>query len=505
MNPSFNLIDQDWIPCLTVDNKLKEFTLYDMLVNAHDLKAICCETPIISAAIMPMMLALLHRVFGPAGQRDWQALWNQGTFPKQPLNDYFSQWHDRFDLFHPERPFYQVKDGRVKPKSVIHLIHSIGNTGTLFTHATDTKGLRLSPATAARYLITDRYFRTAGLSGLDEKFTDSPFTRGVLFYAEGANIFETLLLNLVKYPDEYIMLHTDADKPVWENDSPFDRRNTPYGYLDYLTWPSNRVWLIPESDKRGEVYVQYMTVAPGLNLDAEVKSPQKQYIQREKKGETTWSFLYFNSSRALWRDYHSLLMLNTKDIEPPAVVEWLSELALDGMIEDDQDLKLTAIGMLADQAKPIFYRQEPMPLPATLLSERTDRQFVFQAIKDAEGMADTLRNTLNTLADEVLMRGSERKPDSKDRGDLIQQWDVISSYWAELEIHFWEFIDTLTSANPEEALVAWHNALTRTARHSLGQAIQMAGASPWAMKGGASAERILNAGIRKLFNEGKSS
>ena len=169
----------------------------------------------------------------------------------QRLDAYFTSWRERFDLFHAQRPFLQMPDARVDPKSLIHLIHPMGNTGTLFSHASDGARIEFSAAEAARNLLAARCFRTAGLGpSIDRRrvsFSDSTFARGVIFWARGETLFETLLLNLVQYPDEQTMRHTGRDAPAWEMDNPFEQRESPYGYLDYLTWSNNRVQLIPEA------------------------------------------------------------------------------------------------------------------------------------------------------------------------------------------------------------------------------------------------------------------
>lgn len=40
----------------------------------------------------------------------WGELWQLGHFPEQPIRDYLDKWQDRFWLFHPERPFWQVPE-----------------------------------------------------------------------------------------------------------------------------------------------------------------------------------------------------------------------------------------------------------------------------------------------------------------------------------------------------------------------------------------------------------
>lgn len=494
---SFNLIDQPWIPCISLEGEYVELGLYDLFDRAHQLRALHCETPIMNAAILPVTLAILHRVFGPKDKREWRALWGQGRFPMAEIDTYFANWRDRFDLFHPERPFYQASDDRVKPRSIIHLIQSIANTGTLFTHEDEARGLRLSPAMAARHLVTAQAFRTAGLSGLDEKFTDGVYARGVLFWAQGNNLFETLVFNLFRYPDAQYFNWTPDDAPAWEQDDPFRVRKIPDGYLDYLTWQSNRILLQPEMMADGSPQIASMTIAPGLTLDSSVNCPQKRYVLKEKEGESKQSFLYFSEQRALWRDYHSLLPPSSDKelVKPPVVIDWLADIAGEGV----EHAQLLATGMLADQAKPIFYRQESLPLPTALLSGDSEyRWSIADAIQRADDVADLLRRALSILADHVLMRGGDLKPDGKTRSNLMQQWDALGLYWATLEPAFWAFIDELVMGTPD-ADAGWYDVLKDSARGALDAAEVMAGSSPWALKGGVMARRNLNLNLNKLF------
>ena len=503
MTHSFNLIDQPWIPCIAVEGKFVEVSLRGLLARAHKLREVSCETPIMSASVLPLALAILHRVFGPEDFDDWAALWKAGKFDMERLEDYFEKWHERFDLFHPERPFYQVKDNQVDPKSLIYLIHSIGNTATLFTHANEESGIQLAAAEAARQLMAAQYFHTAGLNWVKGKrvpFTDSPFARGVIFWMRGSTLFETLLLNLFQYPDDAIMQNTERDMPCWEMDDPFVLRHEPNGYLDYLTWQSNRIRLIPEA-KSKQAAVREMTMIPGLRLGPDVKSPQKRYVQKKKKGEYTgeYSFLYFNTNKAIWRDYDSLLKRNSQAVKPLAAIEWLADLITYEYLEENYPIRLMAAGMLADQAKPIFYRRETMPLPLELLRNAKYAADIEGALGKAEEVAGKLRNALNTLAEHVLQRGAEGKPDPGNRRNLVKQWNALERFWIELEPRFWEFIQTLVK-DSDQARGQWQDDLERLALESLTHAISLAGDTPWAWKGGIAAQRRLQAGIKKVLN-----
>jgi CRISPR system Cascade subunit CasA len=503
MQPSFNLLDQSWIPCIGVAGALEEVSLLELLARAHELREIACDSAIESAAILPLALAILHRVFGPADFDAWQSLWGARAFDMARINDYLERWRGRFDLFHPERPIMQMPDARVKPKSVIHLIHPMGNTAALFTHVNDSEGLQLKPKEAARQLLAACYFRTAGLGPSIEQrrvnFTDSIFARGVIFWARGDTLFETLMLNLVQYPDHQTMRHTSCDAPVWELADPFEPRETPLGYLDYLTWSNNRTQLIPAETADG-VVVREAVIVPAIKLGQYVRSPQRRYVQKEKKGEITFSFLYFNADKALWRDYDSLLKSESGKVTPPAVLEWLADLQEYGYLDNDRPIRLMATGMLADQAKPVFYRQEILPLPPALLQSDEHINRIRFALQQAEDIASKLRNALNILATAVLQRGAAGKPDNSIRNSLVKQWRARERYWTMLEPDFWRFVDAML-VESDGALQAWSDDLRRQARDALQHASTLAGDSPWALKGEISAQQYLQSQLNELLNE----
>lgn len=502
---SYNLVDEPWIPCITSRGDFAEVSLRGLFAWAPELREIACETPIQSAAIMPLALAILHRVFGPADEDEWEALWQAGAFNMARLDEYFDTWRERFDLFHPERPFYQAIEDRVEPKSLIHLVHSIGNTATLFTHANDAAGIQLSAAEAARQLLAAQYFHTAGLGPAIHKkrasFKDSNYARGVIFWACGSTLFETLALNLVAYPDQNTMPTQNEDKPSWEMGNPFEMREVPRGYLDYLTWTNNRVQLIPQAAE-DRIIVREAMIAPALNLGPGVKSPQKRYMQKKSKGEFTgeFSFLYFNSNKALWRDYASLVAERSEASRPPEVIEWLAHLKDAEAIDENRYIRLLATGMLADQTKPIFYRREIMPLPLELLRAPHYVSHIEAALSQAEKIEGSLRFALDILANEVLLRGAEGKPDPNGRRNLIKQWRVREHYWTALEPEFWRFINHLI-LDADNALYDWAAMLKDTALESLRHAANLAGDAPWTLKGAIAAESQLRVRMNKVLNE----
>ena len=161
MTATYDLRTQPWIPCMRNDGAVVTLGLQTALAEAHTLRELGGESPLVTAALYRLLLAVLHRVYdGPADPDAWGAIWDARQFDAARLDAYFDRWGERFDLFHPERPFYQAADERVKPKSLSDFIFhaASGNNATLFDHHTDEGGLVLMPSEAARMMLAAQTF-----------------------------------------------------------------------------------------------------------------------------------------------------------------------------------------------------------------------------------------------------------------------------------------------------------------------------------------------------------
>lgn len=499
MKHSFNLIDQPWIPCIALDGGIVELSLRDVLINAHRLKMLAAETPLHNVGIITVMLAILHRIFGPADMRAWEQLWGSEQFPPDPIEDYLQRWHHRFDLFDDQRPFYQADDKRVDEKSIIHLIYSMGNTGALFTHENDEVEQLLRSAEAARVLLAAQLFRCAGLSGLPQKFTDAIYTRGILFYAEGDSIYQTSLLNMPPYPNPQFFPITGDDRPCWEMDDPYVARSIPYGYLDYLTWQPTFVRLIPKETEMG-VAVSRMRIAPALPLDAVIKSPQKLYRIKSTKDGERWISQRFNEGRVLWRDYDTFLEDNELT-HLPACLRWLSDLRdSSDYFDGETQYWLRVMGLLADQAKPIFIRDQRLPLPLDYLNAPNRVAALRQAKVKAEETYLQLYFAQKTLAQRLVTHGGTREPDKNDISNLISHWSTESFYWNQLEVPFWQLVNELP-ADMDNALFQWEKTLREMAISVFDQTVQSLGPVSGLERGAVEGRKKLNIGLKKTLGD----
>ncbi len=491
MTFSFNLVDLPWIPCIRHDGSAVELSLREVLVQAHQLRELGGESPLVTAALYRLLLAVLHRVFGPKNPDAWASLWNHGHGPwdEVALDRYFAQWRHRFDLFDARQPFYQAPDDRVRPVSITTMLPdmSSGNNATLFDHTRDEEIVGLSPAQAARMLIADQNYGLAGLSGIEDKFTDGPCARGVIFLAQGETLFQSLALNLISYPNAHrgglYLRDLPQDRPAWEMDDPYlPERNQPIGYLDYLTWQNRRILLFPEETPQG-VRVCRITRGPGLRLAEGVTDPMKLYFQ-PKDPKRPLSPLRFSEDRALWRDSVALFQLHAQGKQVPYVMHWLASLVdpIQGILDRAQTVRYLALGMANNQAKVEFFRAERMPLPLDYLVAGGEElvETLASAIQLAENVGRVLEDAglwLGVLLLKPDLSGESLRDALKDSGlrqtreeanKLARAWGLGRRFWARLEVPFRLLVEALPQETPHERaekseLGRWVETLRNTA------------------------------------------
>jgi CRISPR system Cascade subunit CasA len=129
---SFDLVDEPWRPWVERSNRRPVcLGLRDTLVRAPELRELVDPSPLATAALHRLLLALLHRIVGPPGTDAWLALWRAGRWEPVLINAYPDRWQRRFDLLEPEHPFYQTTGmGRGVRLANEKMLHSIQRLGT---------------------------------------------------------------------------------------------------------------------------------------------------------------------------------------------------------------------------------------------------------------------------------------------------------------------------------------------------------------------------------------
>jgi len=466
--PSFNLIDEPWIPCLFPGESTPRLLgLAETLGRAHEIQEIRDNSPIVTAALHRLLLAILHRNFGPESVEAWQSLYDAGRFDERKLSGYFAQWHGRFDLFHPERPFYQcseLKTDYARPVARLAPELASGNNPTLFDHTTEEGGVVFTPARASRAIVALQVFVVGGTESL-EKGQDpkkykyargGPLVKAALFVVRGDTLFETLLLNLHHYScaEEEPFACEGKDAPAWERQrGPLPGERYPTGYLDYLTWQSRRVLLVPEEEMGGRVVVRSAVRMKGEEIPEDWQQEGRETMVAfyknpagKKRNAAPWLPLRFRPERAIWRDSLALLESVGERRWRPRMLDWLVELP--EATEGDRVLSADLLGLSTDQARVMLWRHERVPLPVAYLKEKELVDSLREALETAERVAGVLRDSVRALASELLspaVAGQDRQrgPDRKRLQALVHALTPEPRYWSLLEVQFSAFLVAL--------------------------------------------------------------
>jgi CRISPR system Cascade subunit CasA len=463
----FDLVDEGWIPCVLADGgRLECLGLRETLRRAPEIREVADGSPLVTAALHRLLLAILHRNFGPASEDEWHGLWKVGRFPAGPLDEYFERWRERFDLFHAERSFYQcrsVKGQKARPAAKLSPELACGNNATLFDHTTEGKGLAFTPARAARALVALQCFAVGGTQSREKgegpSARGAPLAKGALVVVKGTNLLETLLLNLVRYApvDEEPFAVTDEDLPAWERGTePAAGDRYPSGYLDLLTWQSRRVLLLPERSESGMVVVRKVVIMKGEQFPEGWSTRGRETMlcfranPRAKNREEPWLAIGFEPGRAVWRDSLSLLESLGDQRQRPRTVDWVHDLVGAGKVALSATFSLDLLGQNSNQAKILLWRHERMPLAVGYLEEKGLVEGLGAGLELGERVAGVLLSETESLVRGVLepalgAPGKGRQPDRKRVRALLEVLAPERSYWATLDIGFGGFLVRLVA------------------------------------------------------------
>lgn len=343
----FNLLREPWIRVMRQDCSVQECSLTEVLLDSHKYLRLAGELPTQDVAILRLLLAVLHTVFyrvdpegdeAPIEERSeaikrWKELWDLGCFPEKAIREYLETWEDRFWLFHPEYPFYQVpgaKDGTSYTAAKLNgeLSESSNKIRLFPTRAGENKS-GLSYAEAARWLINLNAFDDTSAKPKG-KGLPSPGAGWLgklgLIYAEGDTLFETLMLNLVLLDDGNEPW--EEPKPVWEREKPKSAERTeiamPDNQAELLTLQSRRLLL----ERNNGMVVGYTLL--GGDFFAKINAIAEQMtIWDRREGKKNEPFYdqpkRLDPKRQLWRDFSVITGTGIAG-RKPGVVSWVSEL-----------------------------------------------------------------------------------------------------------------------------------------------------------------------------------
>ena len=345
----YNLLEERWVRVRGQDYTVQEVSLPDALLHAHEYRDLAGELPTQDAAMLRLLLAVLHTVFSrvdengipaPFEETDdaltrWEELYRLGHFPEAPIRAYLEQWRDRFWLFHPERPFWQVPEAKIgspfRAKKLNGEIFESENKDSLFSAYSGEAKERLTYPQAARWLVfLNNYDDTAAKKKAKDRTLPSmgPGWLGRLgvVYVKGANLFDTLMRNLMFLRDGGKLWEEDA--PCWELDAARTEERTevpcPDNFAGLMTMQYRRILL-----KRQEGWVTGCTVLGGDFFEKEMAYAEQMTVWRKAAGKDSLEYCprRHDPSRQRGRDFGTIFAKNDGNVHNPGIVMWYHSIA----------------------------------------------------------------------------------------------------------------------------------------------------------------------------------
>ena len=456
---TFNLIREPWICCVGLAGPVPPVGLADVLASSREISAITDESPLVVASLHRLLLAILHRNFGPRDTETWGELWRKGCFPADVLEAYWTRWESHFDLFHDTHPFYQSAaiTEKDKPRStgILEFHRSSGNNATLADHTTDKRLRPMTAAAAARALVAYQTFALSGTVGLtsgesasEKSAKDAPSARGAVCLLRGASLFQTLMLNLAEYdPTAH-----PKDLPSWERaPSKGKGERTPDGRVDLFTWQSRRSRLFRQASDATQL--DRVKLVPGFHVPLmwnpfRDESLQSFVLKRDAKPEERPWFQYrISPERAVWRDSSAIVHGIEGETRRTLTLDWIAQLIADGELPIDFTCRLEVLGMATHQQKVRLWRREQLPVTAGILKDQRCRELLRSALKHADNTNDALAAATKRLAAEILspplIPNVSNKADPTRVDQLADSFGAEIQYWSSLTTAFPEFLECL--------------------------------------------------------------
>lgn len=517
MTDSFDLTSRPWIVCERLDGTLAELSTRDVLVEAHRLRAIIDESPLVVAVLHRHLIAVVHRVVdGPRDFEAWAAIAQRGHFEAAAVEAYLNGVRDRMDLFHPTRPFAQVRGLTEVFPDFLDPIDELGfersawgGARKLFQHRPPGYVASMSPAEAARALLAHHAFATGGLVRKPNEPTAAsaaPLVRAAVVLLRGETLFETLISNLLYYEPKLgaPIGGSTHDAPGWEQDSlpralkrPDEPKRAPAGWLDLLTWQSRRIELVRE----GSRVVSYVrAVGQGL-AEGSPLDPMVTWRLHEEYGFVS---IGINPNRAFWRDSAALFESarggDTRYIRPKAVEQAASIEVRD--LVGNRAFTLDVSGLAAKKSLVETIRVDRVWARASYFNDPTVRQAITGTLEIATLGVSALGAALRSYARHILAEG-ERSPDVQDIGKIAGSLTAEPQVWSALSIEFDQMMRRIDSS-PADAVDDFARRTIDIVRRTFERATAVADGTARSLKARALGAASLERGLAALSTHNDS-
>jgi CRISPR system Cascade subunit CasA len=384
----FNILTQPWIPVLTLSGVRKELGLLDTLEQAQNLRELDIPNAMDEYSLYRFLILFLMAVYRPRNADDLLYILDANCIDRNRLQKYLKICQDEgvsFDIFDEKRPFLQSPfdprwdtDKNLKSVAVLDYTRASGNNPVHFDH-TFEKDACMTPAQAARALLTVQLFCTAGLQGPSNVYGAPP----LFFLLKGKNLLETLVFSMVPIPRGQ-----DLPLELWRCTDPVEpgKKVVSTSLLYGMLFPSRRVRLVETGGQVRCVYLQ-----KGLNYvgyDA-WKDSHVAYVPSQN-GQVA---LKPSLDKEPWRNIGTITENFAE--QAPTIFNQYQKNFKDELDRIQMDVMI--FGVVTEQYSHLSIQRGELQLDTRITESPEKCHLISEAVKYAENVADYLRKTLNQL------------------------------------------------------------------------------------------------------------
>ncbi|WP_285761459.1 type I-E CRISPR-associated protein Cse1/CasA [Nocardiopsis ansamitocini] len=460
-SPGYDLATSPWVVahgCDLLESPVS-LGLKDVLLRAGGLVDVELPLPPASAMLWRVLVVITARASGldeAEDKEEWQDrrcdLLGAGALDADAVEGYFAAHADRFDLFHPERPWMQDPRLRTecpKPSGVNKLAwgRTAGqNQVWLGGHHNDLAPRPLGAAEAAWHLLATLGNGPSGrcsarvVRGRNEaNVTAGPLRGTVSYHPVGRTLFESLILN-IPYPGDAERAH---DLAPWERpdlDDPLGLPPAPEGPAAMLMGQARHAVLLEPSPDGSEVVDAWVTWA----RRERVETPLDPYLIYQPTKEGRLYARPADADRAVWRDLDALLRHgDTRGRRPNILDDCTQQSGVPAEILNGA--RLRGFGFDQDgQTRDRQWFAATTPEVLRWLAERdeegTERVRTLRRIGLARASAEALGRRLDNACKDAWKAANSPGGGGPrtDTGSGPWARPAASRYWSRAEAAFWD-------------------------------------------------------------------
>lgn len=443
MRPSFNVLNEPWIPVVAQDGERLLLGIRETLRRAPELKEISVVSPLEEFSIYRFLSVFLMDALRPEDRDNIEELLDEGSFDMEQIEEYISLCESEgvsFDLFHEKRPFMQsayVKewDKEAKPVSVIDCSLPSGNNHLHFEHRC-AQDHYLYFSDVFPKLLAANLFAINGGKGYQPSISSDRGKNPYMVLICGANLFQTLCYMLLPTSEH----DYDEEKAggwmyipqIKDNEIPDT------SFLRMMLYPVRSILLKPgeSQDVISETYYCSGYKLPEKGIWREPNAAyQKILVKEDGESLEKWISVSPNQDVAPWRNYAELVRSSGR---PEVLSRFLkldlgwenAAVILYGLCSDENNNRIKTIRC-------------DLRIPRKLLEDDTRVDLIHACIKDADAIETALKRALR-----IALQHEKEDAKGKERKQANAQTEAVAdTYYSKCESLFWKLIDDAGCCN----------------------------------------------------------